>query len=174
MAEGILEVLVRHGGTNAGTGASTTGLRTGSEAQARVPLPLSPVAAVRPHDVALIVYTSGSTGGPKGAMITHRNVDAQTSALSRMFSWTSGDSALSFLPMAHAAERCMGHYNRIRRGVGTHYARSIDTLLDDLGVASPSHFGSVPRIFEKVHAGVRGEMARLEPPLARCRGVCPP
>ena len=119
--------------------------------------------AAQPGDLSLLIYTSGTTGQPKGAMITHRNIDAQTDSVARVLPWHAGDCGLSFLPMAHAAERCIGHYNRIRLGFPTHYARSMATLLEDMGVARPTAFGSVPRIFEKVYAGLRGEMAKLEP-----------
>jgi long-chain acyl-CoA synthetase len=119
--------------------------------------------AAKPDDVALLIYTSGTTGQPKGAMITHRNVDAQTSAVAAVLPWHEGDCGLSFLPMAHAAERCIAHYNRIRLGTPTHYARSLATLLEDIEVAKPTLFGSVPRIFEKVYANVRAEIAKLEP-----------
>jgi long-chain acyl-CoA synthetase len=121
--------------------------------------------AAEPADVALLIYTSGTTGQPKGAMVTHGNVDAQTASVTSVLPWEKGDGGLSFLPMAHAAERCVGHYNRIRVGSATHYARAIETLLEDLAVACPAHFGSVPRIFEKVHANVRAEIAKLEPPM---------
>ncbi|HEY1697264.1 MAG TPA: long-chain fatty acid--CoA ligase [Polyangiaceae bacterium] len=119
--------------------------------------------AAKPDDVALLVYTSGTTGQPKGAMITHRNVDAQTAAVAAVMPWKEDDAGISFLPMAHAAERCIGHYNRIRRGSPTLYARSLATLLEDIEVAKPTIFGSVPRIFEKVYANVRAEIAKLEP-----------
>src|SRR5579859_7366327 len=121
--------------------------------------------AAKPEDVAVLVYTSGTTGQPKGAMITHRNIEAQSDALIAMLPWRAGDSGLSFLPMAHVAEHCMVHYTRIRLGQPTHYARSLETLLDDFAVARPTQFGSVPRIFEKVFQGVRAEMAKLEPPM---------
>jgi long-chain acyl-CoA synthetase len=119
--------------------------------------------AAKPEDVALLVYTSGTTGQPKGAMITHRNIEAQTSAVAAVLPWQEGDCGLSFLPMAHAAERCIAHYNRIRLGSATHYARAITTLLEDMDVARPTLFGSVPRIFEKVYANVRAEIAKLDP-----------
>ena len=98
--------------------------------------------AAKPADVALLIYTSGTTGQPKGAMITHRNIDAQTTAIAATLPWSDADSGLSFLPMAHAAERCLGHYNRIRLGIPTHYARSIATLLEDMEIARPTMFGS--------------------------------
>ncbi|HEY8042564.1 MAG TPA: AMP-binding protein, partial [Polyangiaceae bacterium] len=121
--------------------------------------------AARPDDLALLIYTSGTTGQPKGAMITHGNVDAQTAAIQKVFPRHEEDSAVVFLPMAHAAERCMSHYNRVRHGTPVHYARSIETLLDDVATARPTVFGSVPRIFEKAYARVHAELARLEPPM---------
>jgi long-chain acyl-CoA synthetase len=122
-------------------------------------------ASVGADDLALLIYTSGTTGEPKGAMLTHGNVFAQTDAVSKVLPPKEGDRAVVFLPMAHAAERCVGHYNRIRNGVPGHYARSLETLLDDIAVARPTMFGSVPRIFEKAYARVRGEIAKLEPPM---------
>jgi long-chain acyl-CoA synthetase len=98
-------------------------------------------------------------------MITHANVVALTTATEDALPRRLGDHQLSFLPMAHVAERCIGHYNRIRHGVATHYARSVATLLEDMSVARPTAFGSVPRIFEKVYAAVRAELAKLEAPV---------
>jgi long-chain acyl-CoA synthetase len=117
----------------------------------------------RPDDVAVLVYTSGTTGQPKGAMLTHRNIDAQIRSRSSALRMDESDCALSFLPMAHVAERCMSHHGRILYGIGTHYARSMTTLLEDMQVARPTLFGSVPRIFEKVYAGIRAEIAKLDP-----------
>ena len=117
--------------------------------------------AARPEDVALLVYTSGTTGQPKGAMLTHGNVAAHTKMVAATLPITAGaDSTVSFLPMAHVAERAVGHYNRVASGYATHFARSMETLLEDIGVARPTLFGSVPRIFEKVYAAVTGTLAR--------------
>jgi long-chain acyl-CoA synthetase len=115
--------------------------------------------------VALLIYTSGTTGDPKGAMITHGNAWAQTEALTQALPQREGECSVAFLPMAHAAERCVGHYNRIRHGTPVHFARSIETLLEDVALARPTLFGSVPRIFEKAYARVRGEIAKLDPPM---------
>jgi long-chain acyl-CoA synthetase len=119
--------------------------------------------AARPEDVAVLIYTSGTTGHPKGAMITHDNIESQTAALAAAYEFTDDDGGVAFLPMAHVAERCMANYGRLRTGAPAHYARSLETLLDDFAVMRPTFFGSVPRIFEKVYQHVRGEMARLEP-----------
>jgi long-chain acyl-CoA synthetase len=122
-------------------------------------------ASVRADDLALLIYTSGTTGEPKGAMITHGNVWTLTDAFSKALPPKEDERVVVFLPMAHAAERCVGHYTRIRNGTPGHYARSLETLLDDIAVARPTAFGSVPRIFEKAYTRVRGEIAKLDPPM---------
>ncbi len=116
--------------------------------------------AAKPSDVAILVYTSGTTGQPKGAMLTHGNVFALEESLSQVVPPHSDDECtVSFLPMAHVAERCVGHYGRIRQGYATRFARSFDTIIEDLKAARPTIFGSVPRIFEKVYAGVIGKVS---------------
>ena len=122
--------------------------------------------AARPSDVALLIYTSGTTGQPKGAMITHRNVDAQTAAVASTLPWTEADSGLSFLPMAHAAERCIAHYNRIRLGAPTHYARSIDHVARGHGgrAADVLRVGARASSRRCTPTSAR-EIAKLEPPM---------
>ena len=119
--------------------------------------------AARPEDVAVLIYTSGTTGHPKGAMITHDNVESQTAVLTAIFPLGDDEGGVAFLPMAHVAERCMANYSRMRNGTPVHYARSLETLLEDFAVMRPTFFGSVPRIFEKAYAGVRAEIAKLNP-----------
>ena len=116
--------------------------------------------AARPEEVALLIYTSGTTGQPKGAMLSHGNVFALEESLAKVMpNRPEGESSVSFLPMAHAAERCVAHYARVRQGFATLYARSLETLLDDVAFGKPTIFGSVPRIFEKVYAKVKGTLA---------------
>ena len=116
----------------------------------------------RAEELALLIYTSGTTGQPKGAMLSHGNVWSLQVAIEGMLPKDDGGPGhtVSFLPMAHAAERCIAHYARVRQGTSTQFARSFETLLEDLAHARPTRFGSVPRIFEKVHAKVQGELAR--------------
>jgi len=116
----------------------------------------------KPSELALLIYTSGTTGQPKGAMLSHGNVWALQDSLSQILPppEPGGGHTVSFLPMAHAAERCVAHYGRIKWGTATHFARSMESLLEDIAVARPTRFGSVPRIFEKVHAAVQGEIAK--------------
>jgi long-chain acyl-CoA synthetase len=118
--------------------------------------------ATRPDDLALLVYTSGTTGQPKGAMITHANIVTMIAAAEQVLVVNERESTVSFLPLAHIAERCLGHHCRIKTGASTHFARGLETLLEDIGQAKPTFFGSVPRIFEKVYAGVMGEVAKLD------------
>jgi long-chain acyl-CoA synthetase len=121
--------------------------------------------AVRPDHVAMLIYTSGTTGHPKGVTLSHENVWAQVSAVQDALRPAFGnvENTVAFLPMAHAAERCVAHWGRVRQGGSAHFARSIDTLLADLAEAHPTGFGSVPRIFEKAYARVRSTLAGLDP-----------
>lgn len=140
-------------------------MRKGAEAHARDSRKWQLVAgSIRPNDLALLIYTSGTTGQPKGAMLSHGNVWALQHALSRILPppEPGGGHTVSFLPMAHAAERCVAHYGRIKWGTATHYARSMETLLEDIALARPTRFGSVPRIFEKVYAKVQGELSKQD------------
>jgi len=118
--------------------------------------------AARPEDVAVLIYTSGTTGQPKGVMLTHGNVVSGVEAMQKVLPEPQPDErTISFLPMAHIAERVISHYWRIYCGVATTFARSLETLIEDLAKARPTAFGSVPRIFEKVHARVLGELSKL-------------
>lgn len=118
-------------------------------------------AAIEPGDTAILVYTSGTTGPPKGAMITHANVLAvlnETQA--HHLDFFQDDLLLSFLPMAHVAERVLAFYGRICTGVAAAYASSNGAVLAEIGEVRPTVFGSVPRIFEKAHARVYSELEK--------------
>lgn len=104
-----------------------------------------------PDDLAVLVYTSGTTGPPKGAMLTHRNIRAFVDRIPEMLPIKETDHTVAFLPMAHVAERVVGHYGRLNTGASVTFARSPETLVEDIGLAKPDFFGSVPRIFEKIH-----------------------
>lgn len=117
-------------------------------------------------DTAIFVYTSGTTGPPKCAMITHANILAvlgQDDGIGELF---QDDISLSFLPMAHVAERILAFYGRISAGFATAYASSISAVLDELREVQPTVFGSVPRIFEKAHAKIQMELEK-KPPAVR-------
>lgn len=110
--------------------------------------------AVKPDDLCSIVYTSGTTGNPKGVMLLHDNLLSNIRTASSLITVDDTDVCLSFLPLSHVLERMSGYYTSVFNGVTIVHAQSIDTLVDDLADIRPHWMVSVPRLYEKVHAGV--------------------
>jgi long-chain acyl-CoA synthetase len=119
-------------------------------------------SAIDPDGVAILIYTSGTTGPPKGAMISHENILTILRGTS-ITKWERDDESLSFLPMAHAAERVLAFYGRITYGICTSYASSVPAVLDELKEVRPTVFGSVPRIFEKAYSRIMTEVGKAPP-----------
>lgn len=115
------------------------------------------VDAIDPSACAIIVYTSGTTGPPKGAMLSHANI-LSVLAATLAIPFDADDEILSFLPMAHVAERIAGFYARIDNGTAAAYASSIPAVLEEVKEVRPTLFGSVPRIFEKAYARIQAEV----------------
>ncbi|MBT9511181.1 MAG: long-chain fatty acid--CoA ligase [Acidovorax sp.] len=113
-----------------------------------VPAPVPPGA----DDLAAIVYTSGTTGKPKGVMLTHHNVVSDVKAVLDRIAPTVNDVFLSFLPLSHTFERTGGYYLPIAAGSCVAYARSVPQLAEDLKTVRPTVLVSVPRIYERIHA----------------------
>jgi long-chain acyl-CoA synthetase len=110
-------------------------------------------AAVTPSDMAAIVYTSGTTGVPKGAMLTHDNLTFTAQSVEKCVVWHPDDEVFLFLPLAHVfARTCV--YTSLRVGCCLTFNRSMDTLAEDLKAARPHWFPSVPRVYEKVQAKI--------------------
>jgi len=108
---------------------------------------------VTSSDTAGIVYTSGTTGVPKGVVLTHDNITYTCQSVYNSANFYDGEEMFVFLPLAHVfARTCC--YTGIRTGNRTSFARSIDTLLEDFALASPHWFVSVPRVFEKVYSKI--------------------
>ncbi len=109
--------------------------------------------AVAPDDVAGIVYTSGTTGVPKGAMLTHDNITFTAQSVAGSVLWHPDDVVFLFLPLAHVfARTCV--YTSLLSGCTMVFCRGIDYIAEDIKAARPHWFPSVPRIYEKVHAKV--------------------
>jgi long-chain acyl-CoA synthetase len=113
------------------------------------------------EDVATIIYTSGTTGNPKGVMLTHKNFVSNVNQLNAQDpEFLSGDHTfLSFLPLAHSLERTVGYYTPIFLGHKVAFAESMEKLVENFGDIRPTILVSVPRIYEKVHAGINAKMA---------------
>ena len=106
-------------------------------------------------DVAIIVYTSGTTGPSKGAMLTHRNIIFQGGAFKRIdLAISETDEALSFLPLCHVAERFGGCYNHIASMHVVNFAEAPDTVPQNLREVAPHIFLAVPRVWEKLYSGI--------------------
>lgn len=116
----------------------------------------SRAAAVRQHDVATLVYTSGTTGSPKGCILTHRNLlwDAVQVAEAGSTFLTPGRRTLLFLPLAHIFARVI-QVTCIRAGVVIGYSTGIPALTEELPLLRPDFILAVPRVFQKVHDGAR-------------------
>jgi long-chain acyl-CoA synthetase len=119
--------------------------------------PLVPGSAA-PGDLATIVYTSGTTGRPKGVMLSHGNILSNTLASMRALPAYPTDRFLSFLPLSHMFERTCGYYCAIWAGAETVYARSISLLAEDMRSQRPTVLICVPRIFERIYAKMQEDM----------------
>jgi long-chain acyl-CoA synthetase len=108
-----------------------------------------------PHATATLIYTSGTTGLPKGVMLTHFAILWNCEAATKFIPPFRSDVFLSFLPLAHAFERTLGYYLPMMGGATVAYARSVETLRDDLLAIRPTIFLAVPRIYERVHEAIR-------------------
>lgn len=102
-------------------------------------------------DLATLVYTSGTTGSPKGVMLSHRNILFNVSAAVEIFPIYAEDVMLSFLPLSHMLERTLGYYIPMMCGSTVAYARSVQDLAEDLLSQRPTILISVPRIYERVY-----------------------
>lgn len=124
------------------------------------PKKLDAIAAkVAPADIASIVYTSGTTGDPKGAVLTQGNFASNAAAMN-LVKVGPEDVFLSFLPLSHVFERTGGHFGAYGLGAKVVFARSIDTLTDDMQTAKPTIMMAVPRLYEKIYARINDNVAK--------------
>ncbi len=113
------------------------------------------IALAKPGDVAIIVYTSGTTGPSKGAMLTHRNIIFQVGQFKRIgLQLLETDEALNFLPLCHVAERFGGCYNHLSAMHIVNFAEAPDTVPQNLREVAPHVFLAVPRVWEKLYSAI--------------------
>jgi long-chain acyl-CoA synthetase len=115
-------------------------------------------AAVDGHALATIVYTSGTTGRPKGVMLSHQNMLQNVKSCLGAFDVYPDDVFLSFLPLSHMFERTVGYYLTMVAGSEVAFARSIPQLAEDFRNVRPSVIVSVPRIYERLHAAIQSQL----------------
>ncbi len=113
--------------------------------------------------LATIVYTSGTTGKPKGVMLSHENILWNADNALYSINVYDDDEFLSFLPLSHMFERTVGHYLPIISGSVINYARSIEQLAEDLITIKPTILVTVPRIFERVYNKIHAQLAEKSP-----------
>lgn len=114
---------------------------------------------LRPDDLASIVYTSGTTGPPKGVMLTHANIIENAYAGATVIKVYADDLFLSFLPLSHTLERTVGYYLPIMAGASVAHVRALERLAEDLPQVRPTVIVSVPRVFERVHQKITSRLA---------------
>ncbi|MBW1673229.1 MAG: AMP-binding protein [Deltaproteobacteria bacterium] len=108
----------------------------------------------RPEDIATFVYTSGTTGPPKAAELSHFNVISNSNAFAKHVQTFDTDVILSYLPLCHIAERTLSAYHAINMGFTVFFTESPDTVPDNLREVSPTFFFAVPRIWEKLYSTI--------------------
>jgi long-chain acyl-CoA synthetase len=115
----------------------------------------------KPEDTAIMVYTSGTTGQPKGAMLSHRYILNSCESLRRSVPVYDTDVSFSYLPGCHVAERISGIYNRLYNGASVYFVGDLARLYEYMLEVAPTVFASLPRFFEKIYARVVSEVQSL-------------
>src|SRR2546430_5249300 len=112
------------------------------------------IASRAAGDLAILVYTSGTTGPPKGAMHSNRSVTHQMRHANEVYPSTDREERLVFLPLCHVAERVGGYYISLALGSVMNFAESPETVPDNLREVQPTAFLAVPRVWEKFYSGI--------------------
>jgi long-chain acyl-CoA synthetase len=115
-------------------------------------------------DVVTLIYTSGTTGPPKAVMLTHRNIAASADGLAGLVEVGPEDRVLSYLPLAHVAERMVSEFRSYRYGNPTWFLDGLPNLGKRLHEVRPTHFFGVPRVWDKMAAQLRRQIDARPPP----------
>ncbi len=155
--KGVEHVIVVDGEVSSQQGEDSPKVWTLSDWMAHLPNPLKERGGDS-NDLATIVYTSGTTGKPKGVMLSHKNILSIAEGSGKHVSLRGDQTLLSFLPLSHTFERTCGYYTPMMWGMHITYARSVQTLADDLLQVKPNVLVSVPRIFERVYERIQAQL----------------
>ncbi len=112
------------------------------------------VAAVRPEELAILVYTSGTTGKPKGAMHSHAGLVYAIRGYNTLIARDDRDECMCFLPLCHIAERLGGEYFSLYSGAKLNFVENPETVPENVREIAPTVFTAVPRVWEKFYSGV--------------------
>ena len=123
----------------------------------------APPLEIEGLQLATIVYTSGTTGKPKGVMLSHRNVLQNVKSALAVYEVLPEDVFVSFLPLSHMLERTVGYYLTMAAGAQVAFARSVALLGEDFKSVRPTIIVSVPRIFERLHGAILGSLDSAPP-----------
>ena len=126
------------------------------------------IAAISPDDPVTLLYTSGTTGNPKGVVVTHRSVLYEVTTADFTGYVMDRMRGVSYLPLAHIAERVIGIYLPVHLAGHAYFCHDAATgLLATLGAAQPTYFFGVPRVWEKIQAGIQALMSVEQDPAKR-------
>ena len=114
-------------------------------------------SSAKPGEIAIMVYTSGTTGQPKGALLSHQYILNSVESLRLSVPIFDSDVAFSYLPGCHVAERISGIYNRLYNGTSAYFVDDLSRLYEYMLEVKPTVFASLPRFFEKIHAKIVAE-----------------
>ncbi|MES3000262.1 MAG: long-chain fatty acid--CoA ligase [Pseudomonadota bacterium] len=121
------------------------------------------IANCKPEDLAILVYTSGTTGKPKGAMHSHRGIVYTVRGYNTLVSQTEQDERMCFLPLCHIAERLGGEYSALYTGAVLNFVENPETVPENVREISPTVFTAVPRVWEKFYSGVMIALKEASP-----------
>ncbi len=120
-------------------------------------------AAAQIDDVATLIYTSGTTGTPKGVMLTQGNLLFIAETARKVLPVGATDRLISYLPLSHIAEQVVSHLLSLASGACVHFAESLEKLPENLREVRPHLFLGVPRVWEKIQAGIQAKGAQASP-----------